>query len=113
MISASLDVVVDVFVEYQKNQGDETLRQDYEFAIMDGTVMVPRAYPIVMKDEMTTGATEHDQMVLEATKPGRLTSLQWSPRERSRLSAGDVEVEVHAAGLNFKVSLTVEDASIQ
>uniref|UniRef100_A0A8H7KAW2 Carrier domain-containing protein n=1 Tax=Bionectria ochroleuca TaxID=29856 RepID=A0A8H7KAW2_BIOOC len=101
-MSASLDVVVDVFVEYQKNQGDETLRQDYEFAIMDGTVMVPRAYPIVMKDEMTTGATEHDQMVLEATKPGRLTSLQWSPRERSRLSAGDVEVEVHAAGLNFK-----------
>jgi acyl transferase domain-containing protein/phospholipid N-methyltransferase len=102
-IGASLNTIVDVFTKFQTSQGDGTLNPDPEFAIVNGVVNVPRAYPFVMKEELMTGVKPEDQVLLEATKPGRLTSLQWTPRERRALNVGEVEVEVYAAGLNFKV----------
>jgi phthiocerol/phenolphthiocerol synthesis type-I polyketide synthase C len=37
-------------------------------------------------------------------KPGLLQSLQWRPHDSTELSADEVEIDVKAGGLNFKVN---------
>ncbi|KAL7916704.1 polyketide synthase [Trichoderma velutinum] len=98
----SLNVAVDVFAKFQERQGDGVLDPDYEFAVVSGVVHVPRGYPFVLQDELKTEAGAEDQLVLEASKPGRLTSLNWVPHERRDLKSEEVEIELHAMGLNFK-----------
>jgi len=40
------------------------------------------------------------------TRPGRLATMGWNPRVARELRGDEVEVEVYAIGLNFKVGIT-------
>jgi hypothetical protein len=106
-IGSSLDRIVDVFVQFQARANDESLKPDFEYAIVDGKVYVGRIYPFLLEDEITSSSNHpenhQDQVQLDMAKPGRLTSLQWLSCESERLSNDDVEVQIYAAGLNFRV----------
>ncbi|GAB7347261.1 hypothetical protein MBLNU459_g3352t2 [Dothideomycetes sp. NU459] len=101
-IGFSMDKIVDVFTKFHTRAEDESLKPDFEYAINKGLVNVPRIYPFALKDELVSETHPEDQMVLSMTKPGRLTSLQWNPREPKPLNGNEVEVEIHSSGLNFK-----------
>ncbi|KAF2878487.1 hypothetical protein BDV95DRAFT_624920 [Massariosphaeria phaeospora] len=101
-VSASLDAVIDAFVHFQKRQEDEILRPDYEYAIIDGVVNVPRIYPFTFADEPRPVASVEDRVALVANKPGRLASLQWKSSRAEPIAADQVEVEIFAAGLSLK-----------
>lgn len=64
---------------------------------------VGRIYPFSLKDEPLSDPTPEGQVVLDVAKPGRLGTLQWTPRGTRPLDGDEVEVKIYAAGSNFKV----------
>jgi acyl transferase domain-containing protein/phospholipid N-methyltransferase len=102
-ISSSLKNIVDVFSKFQEREEDESLEPDYEYVIVDGIVNVGRVYPFSLKDELLAETSLDDQVVLDMIKPGRLGSLRWIPRGARPLKGNEVEIQIYAAGLNFKV----------
>lgn len=101
-MASSLDRVVDTFSHFQQREEDEYLKPDYEYAITDGVIHIPRIYPFTLADEPLPGSGKDGQAALVAEKPGRLGSLRWTSRGSKTLAAHEVEVEVHAAGLSAK-----------
>ncbi|KAF3480301.1 polyketide synthase [Arthroderma uncinatum] len=101
-LGSSLEKVVDVFSKFQTRVEDETFKPEHEYAICDGTINVGRIYPFSLQDELSSATISEERIGLDMGKPGRLNTLKWAPREQKALHNDDVEVQVHAAGLNFK-----------
>ncbi|RYP90773.1 hypothetical protein DL770_003106 [Monosporascus sp. CRB-9-2] len=101
-LDSSLDTVVDVFAHFQKRLEDEFLRPDYEYAISNGAINIPRVYPFILKDEPVSESSTGGRAALVVEKPGRLSSLRWVSRGAKELVGDQVEVEVFAAGLSSK-----------
>lgn len=102
-LDSSRDTVIDVFTHFQRRQEDEVLRPDCEYAVFNDFVHVPRIYPFSFKDESLLKSSADSRMNLEAEKLGRLSSLHWVSQEAKKLVGDQVEVQVFAAGLSFKV----------
>lgn len=102
-LGSSLEKVVDVFSNFQHRLETEVFKPEYEFAICDGTVNVGRIYPFSLPDELSATAVSDERISLDMSKPGRLNTMGWVPQQKKVLRSDDVEVELHAAGLNFKV----------
>lgn len=102
-LDQSLDIVVNVFAHFQKRQEDQFLKPDYEYAIDNGTVHIPRIYPFSLGDETLAESSTEGRVALLAEKPGRLSSLRWVSRGAKELASDQVEVQVFAAGLSSKV----------
>ncbi|KPM35703.1 Lovastatin diketide synthase LovF [Neonectria ditissima] len=102
-VDASLGQIADVFTRFRarENERSEWLHPDYEYAIQDGVVHIGRYYPFSLSQELLT-ANPSEPIVLDTKKPGLLTALTWSRREARALVGDDVEVNVHAGGLNFR-----------
>ncbi|KAI1864640.1 hypothetical protein JX265_008364 [Neoarthrinium moseri] len=101
-VITSLDRVLDAFVHFQKRHEDEFFRPNYEYAIVDGTINVPRIYPFTFGDERASRRATEERVSLVVEKPGRLTSLSWESRRPGPLVGDQVEVEVFYAGLSSK-----------
>lgn len=100
---SSLDSIVDVLERFQMRQEGDSFRPELEYAILQNTVQVARIHPFSMQDELTTYDSS-DSISLRIKRPGHLTALQWTCHEIEELRGGNVEVETHVAGLNFRVS---------
>ncbi|KIM92741.1 hypothetical protein OIDMADRAFT_62276 [Oidiodendron maius Zn] len=101
-IDSSLDRIIDVFAKFQAREKDELLDPDFEYAIVKGTVNVGRIYPFSLKEEQSSETGPEEQITIDMPKPGLLTSMQWTPRGGRALKDDEIEVQVYAAGLNFK-----------
>ncbi|PYI00202.1 polyketide synthase [Aspergillus ellipticus CBS 707.79] len=102
-IPSSLDTIIDVYAKFQTRARDESLNPDYEYAIVGGTVSVGRIYPVSLQEDLVVAPEPADDWVaLDMEKPSRLSSLHWRAAKGRPLTGDDVEVEIHAAGLNFK-----------
>ena len=107
-MSSSLGRIVDIFARFQKREEDESLKPEFEYDIEHGTVNFSCLIPYSMQDELTANLKlpedQENDLRTELTAPGRLTNLKRLSCEPKTLSTDEVEVEVHAAGLNFQVS---------
>ncbi|GKZ38794.1 type I Iterative Polyketide synthase (PKS) [Aspergillus brasiliensis] len=101
-IHSSLDKIIDVYAKFHARARDESLNPDYEFAILDGTVSVGRIYPFSLQEDLVVAAEPDDWVTLDMEKPSRLSSLHWRASKGTPLTGDEVEVEIYAAGLNFK-----------
>lgn len=99
----STDKIIRVLARFQTREGDDTLNPDFEWAIRNGRVLVGRFYPFALRDELLVSEPD-EKAVLDVGKPGRINSLRWVRQPREDLKANEVEVQVHSAGLNFRVS---------
>ncbi|KAF1950142.1 fatty acid synthase S-acetyltransferase [Byssothecium circinans] len=90
------------FEKFQRRSADGELQPDFEYAIYNGAINVPRYYPFALSEQLFK-EEESDRAVLDIETVGRLSTLHWrgatSPQE---LKPNEVEVDVHAAGLNFR-----------
>lgn len=104
-IDASLETIASVFARFlaRDNERCEWLDPDYEYVIQDGMVHIGRYYSFSMSQELLA-ANPTEPIVLDSKKPGLLSALTWSRRAPKPLVGDDVEVDVYAGGLNFKVS---------
>ncbi|KAE8140176.1 hypothetical protein BDV38DRAFT_280173 [Aspergillus pseudotamarii] len=101
-ISSSADRIVDVFEKFQRRQEHDGFISDLEYTITDNTVSVPRINSFSLQDELPNFEMGESNIALRTNHPGRLAALHWEQTSLRTLKDGDVEVEIHAAGLNFK-----------
>ncbi|GKT61721.1 polyketide synthase [Colletotrichum tofieldiae] len=115
--SASFLAISNVFQKFQKRHCDNSLSPDYEYSIVDGTVNVSRLYPVSVNDELHTRKLGTNEIYhhLQIGKYGRLSTLDWAPREPQVLQGDDVVVEAKAVGMNFKdilIAMGIVDSNI-
>ncbi|KAI0403553.1 hypothetical protein F4802DRAFT_598947 [Xylaria palmicola] len=99
--SSGLSAVADVFCHLQERHADAFPGPDFEFSITHGVTRVCRIFPYSPEEDISVAATS-DRATLEIERPGRLDSLHWSAQPAVMLEGDGVEVEVYAAGLNFR-----------
>ncbi|KAJ5965134.1 uncharacterized protein N7479_005010 [Penicillium vulpinum] len=97
----SLEKLIDVYEKFQVHQEDETLKPDFEYAIVDNTVLVSRYHLFSLQDEQKMSDST-GSMVLRTSKPGRLATLHWAHENMRPLKGNEVEIDTYAIGLNFK-----------
>ena len=94
--------LVQLFATFQDKSYDGVLAPDYEFAISNGEFLVSRLFPFDLDVEIQE-TLRSPEACLAMGRPGQLATLYWSGKPRGTLQGDQVEVEVHAAGLNFRV----------
>ncbi|KAJ6183837.1 hypothetical protein N7519_005138 [Penicillium mononematosum] len=100
-LDVSLEKLIDVYEKFQVRQEDETLKPEFEYAIVDNTVQVGRYHPFSLKDEQQASCS-NGSMALRTSKPGRLAALHWAHEDTKTLKGDEVEIDTYATGLNFK-----------
>lgn len=111
----AMRAVVDVYRKIRQTlafeKPDEMADPDYEFALSNGMVHLPRFDWVKVADELSSAratskheAHEKPLKRLEIGKSGSLQTLRWveKPRQQS-LEGEDILVDVKAVGMNFKV----------
>ncbi|RDA86436.1 hypothetical protein CP532_3626 [Ophiocordyceps camponoti-leonardi (nom. inval.)] len=104
--ATSAAILTKVYLHTQRSQtSDKTPRWDWEFAIVDGNVLVPRAVWLSLEDAFVRSADgpQHDaNRALTVGKPGLLQTIGWRTAEREKPGHGEVLVKLKAGGLNFR-----------
>ncbi|KAF4767156.1 hypothetical protein HAV15_009313 [Penicillium sp. str.  len=85
-------------------QGDQTGLDDvdYEFALHDGYVYIPRMRWSSLSDRLLYSPNIDVPMKLDIASYGTLDSLSWQGHELDLPEADEIEVEVKFVGLNFR-----------
>lgn len=98
----STDKICKVFDKFHSRQENDKLKPDFEYCIRNGQINVGRVYPVALNEELLI-AVPTDKAVLDVGTTGRLNSLHWSRQAVPELLSDEVEIEVYAVGLNFRV----------
>ena len=103
-IDSSATQLIQVFKKFQQRDNNDLLKPDFEYCICDGVVNVGRFYPFALSDELLTSKT-NDRAILDMSVLGRPTTLHWVRKPALQaLQPDEVEVDVYAVGLNFRVN---------
>lgn len=104
-VNESADLILDAFTKFHHRQREANagMGPDLEYSIHDRVVRVNRIFPFRM-DAEGTSTQQNEEAVLRVGRAGRLDTLHWRvmPAAPSP-QAKQVEIEVHATGLNFRV----------
>ena len=96
--------VIEVLRKFQQRDSTHALQPDFEYAISDSVIHIGRFHPFPLTDQLFA-SQPGDRAVLEIEVPGRLNTLGWVGRsEIPLLRPDEVEVEMYAFSLNFRVS---------
>lgn len=102
-LDSSVDAIMQVFEKFQNRKTDGIFLPEFEYAIHGGTVYINRFFPFSLRDELLI-AEPGDRATLDIAVPGRLGSLHWVRKPPvAELKPDEVEIEIHAVGLNFRV----------
>ncbi|KAM0454086.1 hypothetical protein ACHAO4_004834 [Trichoderma viride] len=98
------EAVLSVFEKFRDRVKDDEFDPDWEYAIVNGNVMVPRYQWIDIAQHSGTEAHNKSDFLkkLEIARMGQLQTLQWIEDETISLQDDQVEIEPHAVGMNFK-----------
>lgn len=104
---ATLEAVTDVFAKFQRRSKEQDLDPDWEYAVVDGRINIPRYRWISVADELLAIPSQEEELPrkLLNSKAGSLQSLQWIQGSPIALAPDEIDVETVAVGLNFKVWL--------
>ena len=92
--------------------GPETLNPDYEFAVVDDEILIPRfhwqtAPDAAMRYRSQAGRENEGLRSIQIGTPGLLRTMSWSGGGIPVPADGEVLVKTEAVGLNFRVSTFV------
>ena len=99
------NAICKVYQKFQHRSKHAEVDPDYEYALTNGVVHIPRFHWISVAEELAIGASAGEiPKRLEIGKRGFLQSLRWVEQPpHAKLSGIEVSVEVRAVGMNFKV----------
>lgn len=101
----AIESVVKVFNKVRSQRDRPWLYPDYEFALQDGVIHIPRFCWSTIDDQLTKTLEGSTSKVLDIGTYGVIGSLTWASASPSlALGEGEVEVDVKHVGLNFRVS---------
>lgn len=103
--SSALAIIPVIYEKFHNQALLIDRRNDSEFAIHDGNVYVGRYHWTPIQKEIEALPTENDykKMVLGETMV--TDSLHWVNQKQQELKDDEVEIEIRAVGLNFRVSM--------
>ena len=101
---SALDHLFEVFSKFQRRVKEPELDPDWEYALFEGAILIPRYHWISTSERLAAMSGKELPRKLEIGKTGLLQSLRWVQKESIILTHDQVEVEPRAVGLNFKVS---------
>ncbi|OJJ66336.1 hypothetical protein ASPBRDRAFT_138029 [Aspergillus brasiliensis CBS 101740] len=79
---------------------------DYEFVLDDGVVHTARSHRMSLSQQLLRQPAMDTPRKLGVQHAGMISTLQWEPTTTAlELKSGEVEVDVHYIGLNFKDTL--------
>jgi acyl transferase domain-containing protein/NADPH:quinone reductase-like Zn-dependent oxidoreductase/SAM-dependent methyltransferase len=95
---------VQIYEKTLNPDNDTELDPDYEFAIANGIVYLPRFYWYAPAEKLHNSAAEVVDKVLMIGQSGMIDSLRWEENWRVQrpLVNGEVLVKPHTVGINFK-----------
>lgn len=99
---AGSSALLNVLEKFQAREKDGVLGPDYEYAILNGEILVNRIFPCSLSKQ-TSVSTSSGEAHVSITKPGRLNTLTWSTHASVPPQENEIEVEIYASGLNFRV----------
>ncbi len=108
---SALEALCEVFGKFRRRAKGPDLDPDWEFALFEGTINIPRYHWFPISQQLSVISEETLPRKLEMGKSGLLQSLQWVQGKRVVLIHDQVEIEPRAVGLNFKVPYIVEARS--
>lgn len=95
--------VAGVLQNFSSRVNEGEVEPDFEYLVDAGTIRVNRFFPISTARDSTPLETNGDAR-LTMDQPGRLDTLLWRSETVDALQQDEVQIEIHAAGLNFRVS---------
>lgn len=103
-LDSSAAEVVQVFTKYQKRgQNNDLLTADMEYAIFEGVVYIGRFFPFDLPNDLRN-LEPSGRALLDLSVPGQPSTLHWTQKPTLEpLQPDEVEVEIFAVGLNFRV----------
>ncbi|KAF7563661.1 hypothetical protein G7046_g476 [Stylonectria norvegica] len=93
--------VAGVFESFSERVNDGEIEPDFEYVIDKGVTRVNRFFPVSSASETAVVETIKDAR-LTIGQPGRLDTLHWAGEVVNAPQGDEVQVEIHAAGLNFR-----------
>lgn len=109
-VTRATEALIDIFCRASTSNLDlESMDHDYEYALVDGNVLIPRfhwqtmssALSEVVQQETTDSTLKHINM----STPGLLHTMKWVDGVSKAPAKDEVLVEVKAVGLNFRVRI--------
>jgi hypothetical protein len=99
----ALEALSDVFAKFQRRIKGPELDPDWEFALFERVINIPRYRWVSVAKQLSVVSEEELPRKLEMGKPGLLQSLRWVQGTPIVLTHDQIEVETCAVRLNFKV----------
>jgi hypothetical protein len=105
-ISTAANRIAAILVQVSKGS-TENMNLDWEYAIVDGVINVPRMHWQTMAESMAQCAGERIRTTrhLSVGTPGLLHTMQWREEPLPELREDEVCVQIKSVGMNFKVSV--------
>lgn len=100
------EAIIKVLQKFQGRVKSDDYDPDYEWVLSDGKVQIGRFHWFSVNDELSrTSSGSKIPKRLEIGKRGFLNTLGWVQQSTQVLVEDQVEVEVRAVGMNFKVRI--------
>lgn len=104
--SATFSLAAQAFRKFSTRRDEEdsnALSPDFEYAIEKGVINIGRFFPFVMMDNFVREGSDKERMKIVIGTPGQLNTLHWVHQpEPATLQDHEIEIEMHAVGVNFK-----------
>lgn len=100
------DALVKVYEKTRRESLQNCGYPECEFVLRDGVIHIGRFHWLDMERLTPPFKKEGNPMSLVVERPGSLDSIAWKQQQLSVLGNDDVELDVHYAGMNFRVCQT-------
>ncbi|KAL9054330.1 MAG: hypothetical protein Q9162_004204 [Coniocarpon cinnabarinum] len=97
----SAQQIIKVYGAFSTRKQTEGDSPDFEYMIEGDDIRIGRYYPFNVGDALMTDKVG-EKAILDVATPGRVNTLNWTPKENLPLEADAVEIDVYSAGLNFR-----------
>ncbi|TGO25707.1 hypothetical protein BPAE_0074g00160 [Botrytis paeoniae] len=98
----TFDRVFDVLSKFQSHSQEHEVDPEFEYAIHDGVVHIPRFHWISIPEEVRSSASYEGPKRLDIGKKGSLKTLHWAQRKDNEMKDDEVSLDVRAVGMNLK-----------
>jgi acyl transferase domain-containing protein len=95
--------ILQVFEKFKGRDKNARFNPDYEYAISDGVILLPRFHWISIDDKLASSPSLDGPKRLGIGKLGFLNTLQWKDVSSHEIVEDQLEIKVRAVGLNFRV----------
>ncbi|KAK2616898.1 hypothetical protein QQS21_000276 [Conoideocrella luteorostrata] len=104
----ALNIMVEVLDEFEQRIQEPDVNPTTEWAVRQGRCLISRYHYIKVRDELSQNESQVSSVgKLEQRRPGLPDTLFWDevPPHPEAVAPGEIEMQIKAVGLNFKVRI--------